>query len=70
MSVKVYETTRRHTPQHYDLNTDRSEHLKSRQGMYMLEASRGPYTGRGSLLRSAVTRHFPERVGGRLSDNR
>ena len=69
-SVQVYETTRRHIHQQYDLNTDRSEHLKSRQGRNMLEASKGPYTRRGSLFRSAVTRSFPERVGSRLSDNR
>lgn len=71
-SVQVNETTRRHIPQQHDLGTYSSEHLKSRQGINMLEASRGPYTRRGSptSMRQAITRYFPARVGGRLSDNR
>ena len=50
-SVQVYQTTRRHIPQQHELNTDRSEHVKSRQGMSILEASRDPNSRRGSLLR-------------------
>jgi len=45
-SLRNYTTS--DSPQHHDLNTDRSEHLKSRQGIDMLEASRGPYTRRES----------------------